>query len=118
MKIDVSGHHVEITPAITEHIEEKFSKISNRFASIIKVNVIITKEHGEFDVEMRTNYEGAGVAASGNDKVMYPAINKAIKKLEAALAHRKGMIKDVLHQKPDVTAPEIAYEKVQEMELR
>ncbi|MBB1382211.1 ribosomal subunit interface protein, partial [Shewanella sp. SR41-2] len=31
---------------------------------------------------------------------------------------RKGQLKADLHEKPDVTAPEIAYEKVQEMDLR
>lgn len=118
MKINVSGHHVEVTPAINDHLDEKFAKIANRFSSLINLDVTITKEHGQFHVELRTKYEGAGVAASGNDKVMYPAINKAAKKLETALTHRKGVLKDNLHQKPEITSPEIAYEKVQEMELR
>ena len=117
MKINVSGHHVEVTSAIKQHLDEKFAKISNRFSSLISLDVTITKEHGEFNVEVRTKYEGAAVAASGHDKVMYPAINKASKKLETALTHRKGMLKDNLHQKPEVTSPDIAYEKVQELEL-
>ena len=48
---------------------------------------------------------------------MYPAIANAAKKLDAALKHRKGQLKANLHSKPDLTTPEIAHEKVQEMNL-
>ncbi|MDC0602967.1 ribosome-associated translation inhibitor RaiA [Aliiglaciecola sp.] len=117
MKINASGHNIEINGTIREDLETKFEKISNRYSSLISLDITITKEHGEYDVELRTNYEGAAVASSGKDKVMYPAINKAAKKLEVGLAHRKGILKDNLHQKPEVTAPEIAYEKIQEMKI-
>lgn len=117
MKINVSGHHVEISPAIKDYLDEKFAKIANHFSSLIALDVTITKEHGEFHVELRTKYEGASIATSGKDKVMYPAISKATKKLDAALAHRKGILKDNLHEKPNVSTPEIAHEIIQNMEL-
>ena len=110
MKINLSGHHVDVTDTVKQHVDEKFTLIS--------LDIIIAKEHGEYDVEIRTNYEGTRIAAKGTDLVMYPAITSAAKKLDAALKHRKGQLKADLHEKPDVTAPEIAYEKVQEMDLR
>jgi ribosome-associated translation inhibitor RaiA len=48
---------------------------------------------------------------------MYPAINSAIKKLDAALKQKKGQLKANLHSKPGATTPEIAHEKIQEMDL-
>ena len=68
-------------------------------------------------VEVVTNDEGARVSVKGMDDVMYPAIASGIKKLDAALKHRKGQLKANLHEKPQSTAPEIAHEKVQEMNL-
>jgi putative sigma-54 modulation protein len=118
MKINLSGHHVDVTDTVKQHVDEKFAKIANHFPTLISLDIIIAKEHGEYDVEIRTNYEGTSIAAKGNDLVMYPAITSAAKKLDAALKHRKGQLKADLHEKPDVTAPEIAYEKVQEMDLR
>ncbi len=117
MKIKLSGHHVEITDSVREHVEEKFAKLASHFPSLISADVIITQQHGEFTVESVTKYEGASLAASGSDSVMYPAISKSIKKLDAALKHRKGQLKNDLHKKPTVTTPEIAHEKVQEMNL-
>jgi putative sigma-54 modulation protein len=114
MKINLSGHHVDVTDTVKQHVEEKFAKLANHFPTLIALDIIIAKEHGEYDVEVSTNYEGTRIAA----KVMYPAISSAAKKLDAALKHRKGHLKADLHAKPEVTAPEIAYEKVQEMDLR
>lgn len=117
MKINLSGHHVEVNESIKEHIEEKFSKIANHFPTLIALDVIISKEHNEHHVELTTTYEGGRISAKGSNSVMYPAIANAAKKLDAALKHRKGQLKANLHEKPQSTAPEIAHEKVQEMNL-
>jgi ribosomal subunit interface protein len=117
MKINLSGHHVEITNSIKEDIDEKFSKIANHFPTLIALDVIISKEHNSHQVELITNYEGGRISAKGVDNVMYPAIASAAKKLDAALKHRKGQLKANLHAKPQSTAPEIAHEKIQEMNL-
>ncbi len=117
MKINLSGHHVDITDSIREHIEEKFSKISTHFPTLISMDVIISKEHGKHHVELSTTYEGAKVAASNTDDVMYPAIATAAKKIDSALKHRKGQLKANLHTKPNTTSPDIAHERVQELNL-
>ena len=117
MKINLSGHHVDVTDSIKEHINEKFSKIATHFPTLISLDVILSHEHNQHSVELRTTYEGGHISASASDSVMYPAIATAAKKLDAALKHRKGLLKANLHSKPEVTAPEIAHEKVQEMNL-
>ena len=117
MKINLSGHHVDLSDTVKEHVNEKFSKLASHFPTLISLDIIISKEHGEFMVEISTQYEGGRISASANDSVMYPAIATAAKKLDAALKHRKGLLKANLHSKPEVTAPEIAHEKVQEMNL-
>ena len=117
MKINLSGHHVDVTDNVKQHVDEKFAKIANHFPSLISLDVTIAKEHNTFEVELRTNYEGAAVAASGSNDVMYPAIAEAAKRLDAALKHRKGHLKADRHEKPKCTSPEIAYETIQEMEL-
>jgi len=117
MKINLSGHHVDISDSIKEHINEKFSKIATHFPTLISLDVILSHEHNQHNVELRTTYEGGRISASANDSVMYPAIANAAKKLDAALKHRKGLLKANLHSKPETTAPEIAHEIVQEMNL-
>ncbi len=117
MKINLSGHHVEVTDSIRTHVQEKFAKIATHFPTIIALEVIISKEHGQHHVELSTTYEGAKVAASATEEVMYPAIASAAKKLDSALKHRKGQLKANLHSKPVSSAPDIAHEKVQALDL-
>ncbi|MGS2719833.1 ribosome hibernation-promoting factor, HPF/YfiA family [Paraglaciecola aestuariivivens] len=117
MKINVSGHHCDITESVKEDIQQKFSKIANHFPSLIALDIIVTKEHGEFSAEVSTKYEGSSIAVRGKGAVMYPAISQACKKLDAALKHRKGQLKGDLHEKPVVTTPEIAHEIIQGMDL-
>jgi len=117
MKINLSGHHVDVTDSIKQHIEEKFSKIANHFPTLIGLDIILSKEHTKHQVEISTTYEGGRISATGSDGVMYPAIASAAKKLDAALKHRKGQLKANLHSKPMKNTSDIAHEKIQEMHL-
>ncbi|RKF20334.1 ribosome-associated translation inhibitor RaiA [Alginatibacterium sediminis] len=117
MKVNVQTHHVSINEDSRKDIESKFEKVSAHFPQLISCDIIITKEHGEHEIEVFTNYEGVRVSAKSNNAVMYPAIAAALKKLEAGLSHRKGQLKADLHQKPTSTKPEIASDIIQEMKL-
>ena len=115
MKINLSGHHVDVTDSIKDHINGKFSKIETHFPTLISLDVILSQEHHKHNVELCTTYEGGRIFASANDEVMYPAISAAVKKLDAALKHRKGLLKANLHSKPVSAAPEVVHEHIQEM---
>ena len=42
MNLHLTGHHVEITPAIREYVTAKLAKIERHFDHVIEVNVIMT----------------------------------------------------------------------------
>ena len=117
MKVNIQTHHVSINDDSRKEIESKFEKISAHFPQLISSDIIITKEHGQHEVEIFTNYEGVRVSAKSSNAIMYPAISAALKKLEAGLTNRKGQLKSDLHAKPTSTKPEIASEIIQEMKL-
>lgn len=99
MKINISGHHVEITDGIKQSIESKFSKIAKHYPSLLTLESIITVEPHEQRLEVTTNYEGVNVSVNAADKELYAAIASAAKKLQAALAHRKGVLAANTHEK-------------------
>ncbi len=92
MKIKISGHHVEITEGIKQSIENKFAKISKHYPSIMTLNSTITVEPHLQKLEVTTLYEGEKVTVNASDKQLYVAIAKVAKKLQSALAHRKGVL--------------------------
>ncbi len=101
MKINLTGHHVDVTDSIREHVNEKFSKIANHFPSLIALDIILSKVHNKLQAEISTIYEGARISVKGENEVLYPAISSAAKKLDTSLKHRKGQIKANLHEKPE-----------------
>ncbi len=100
MQINVSGHHVTITDAIKENVETKFGKVAKHFPQLDSINITLTVERSSQSIEATTQYLGAPVAVQAADHDMYTAIAQAAKKMEAALAHRKGSVKGNRHDKP------------------
>ncbi|SEL54942.1 ribosomal subunit interface protein [Colwellia chukchiensis] len=92
MKINISGHHVEITEGINLAVENKFAKVAKHFPSLMTLDVIVTVEPNQQKIEATTSYEGATVSVNATDKELYAAIASAATKLEKALAHRKGVL--------------------------
>ena len=101
MKINISGHHVEITEGIKQSIENKFKKVAKHYPSLMSISSIITVEPHQQKLEVSTHYEGSDVSVKAS-KELYAAIASAAKKLEAALSHRKGVLAAKLHKKYQV----------------
>lgn len=99
MKIRISGHHVEITEGIKQAIEGKFAKISKHYPSIMNIDSTITVEPKQQKLEVTTLYEGEKITVNASDKTLYAAVAKVTKKLQAALARRKGVLSAKLNEK-------------------
>lgn len=107
MKINISGHHVEVTDAIIEVINSKYQKVANHFPSLMSLEAILTVDKNSQKIEVVTNYENQKVAVSAADDDLYVAIGNSVKKMEAALQHRKGILKANLHEKYEVAQSEL-----------
>lgn len=101
MKLDLSGHHVEITQGLREAAHSKFATIQTHYPDLTNVSLILTVERHEHKVEANTNYKGAAVAVNASNDDMYAALASASSKLNAALAHRKGAHTAGRHKKPE-----------------
>ena len=102
MHINLSGHHVTITDSIRDAVEAKLAKVSSHFPQLDSANVMLTVERASQSIEVTTQYLGATVAVQAADQDLYAAIASAAKKLEAALAHRKGTLNNRSHTKPEL----------------
>ena len=96
MNLHLSGHHLEITPAIRDYVSSKLERITHHFDHVIDVNVILTVEKLKHKVEAGAHVFGKDVFCESTDHDMYAAIDSLVDKLdrtiikhkEKALAHR------------------------------
>jgi putative sigma-54 modulation protein len=93
MQVQVTGHHVEITPGIRSFIEVKCAKLEELYPDVRKVAVIISVEKYRHTAEIHFHADKVEMSAKKTTKDMYASIEEAI----AALEQQAGKRKDRLH---------------------
>ncbi len=89
MQINISGHHLDITPALRDYIEEKFNRLERHFDRIISVQVIMQVEKLKQKIEATLHVAGREVVANAEHDDMYAAIDLLIDKLDRQLIKHK-----------------------------
>ena len=94
MQINLTGHHVEITPAIRQYINEKIQRIERHFENATDINFILTVEKLEHKAEATLNVSGNTLYAHSVDTDMYAAIDSLADKLDRQVRKHKEKITD------------------------
>ena len=89
MNLHLTGHHVEITPAIREYVTAKLARINRHFDHVIDVNVIMTVEKLDQKIEANVHLSGKDIHVEANDADMYAAIDGLIDKLDRQVLKHK-----------------------------
>ena len=89
MNLHLTGHHVEITPAIREYVTSKIARINRHFEHVIDVNVIMTVEKLDQKIEANVHLSGKDIHVQANDADMYAAIDVLMDKLDRQVLKHK-----------------------------
>lgn len=96
MQINLTGHHIEITPALRDYVASKMDRIE-RLENAGNLHVVLTVEKLRQRAEATLHVSGADLFADAEDESMYAAIDALADKLgrqvkkhkEKVLAHRR-----------------------------
>ena len=89
MNLHLTGHHLEVTPALREYIQSKITKVSNHFDHMIDVKVTLSVEKLAQKVEATIPVPGADLHAESSDVDMYSAIDLLADKLDRQVLKHK-----------------------------
>lgn len=90
MQINITGHHVEVTPALQSYVQEKIEKIHKRFSQITNVHVTLTVETKTIQrAEATINLAKGNIHATSEHENMYAAIDGLIDKLDRQVIKHK-----------------------------
>jgi putative sigma-54 modulation protein len=89
MNLNLSGHHLEITPAIREHVLSKISKVKRHFDNVIDVNVILSVEKLKQKAEANVHLSGKTIFVECDDANLYVAIDNLVEKLDRQILKHK-----------------------------
>ncbi len=94
MQINLTGHHVEITDAIRDYINEKLQRIERHFENVTDAHFILTVEKLEHKAEATLHVSGNTLHAHSVDQDMYAAIDSLTDKLDRQVRKHKEKITD------------------------
>lgn len=92
MQISITGHHVEVTDAMKQHVEGKISKLKRHFDNVTDIHVILTVEKLEQKAEATVQVSGAKLFADDVQEDMYVAIDNMVDKLDRQIIKHKEKI--------------------------
>ncbi|MFZ6654236.1 ribosome hibernation-promoting factor, HPF/YfiA family [Undibacterium sp. TJN19] len=102
MNLTISGHHVEVTPAIREYVHTKLERIRRHFDQVIDIAVILTvdklrekeKRH-KADINLHISGKDIHVESLAHD--LYAAIDTLVDKLDRQVIKHKDKIQSHQH---------------------
>ena len=90
MNLNLSGHHLEITPAIREHVISKIEKIKRHFDKVIDVNVVLSVDKLVQKAEANVHLSGKTIFVECDDSNLYVAIDTLVEKLDRQISKYTG----------------------------
>ena len=89
MQVNISGHHVEVTPPLREYVEQKLKRLEGHFDKITNVQVIMSVEKLKQKIEATLRIPGGEVVANAEHSDMYAAIDDLTDKLDRQIKKHK-----------------------------
>jgi putative sigma-54 modulation protein len=89
MNLNLTGRHLEITPAIREHVVSKLDKVKRHFDNVIDINVILSVDKLKQLAEASVHLSGKTIFAETEDSNLYVAIDSLIDSLDRQILKHK-----------------------------
>jgi len=103
MNLTISGHHLEVTPAIREYVQSKLERVKRHFDQVIDIAVILTvdnltekEKRQKAEINLRLPGKTINVNALSHD--LYAAVDCLIDKLDRQVMKYKSQAQGHDHQ--------------------
>lgn len=94
MNLQLTGHHIDITPALREYMVTKLERIKRHFDHMMDVNVVMTVNKLIQKVEANVHVRGRDIFVESSDADMYAAIDNLVDKLDRQIIRHKEKTTD------------------------
>jgi putative sigma-54 modulation protein len=105
MNLTISGHHLEVTPALRSYVTTKLDRITRHFDQLVDIKVLLSVENQkEKDrrqrAECNIHVKGNDMFAESSHEDLYAAVDELVDKLDRQVGRHKEKIKDHQHESP------------------
>ena len=89
MQMSVTGHHVDVTPALRSYLEKKLERILRHFDHLIDTHFVLTVEKLQHKAEATLRVRGETIHAVAIEGDMYASIDALADRLERRVRKHK-----------------------------
>ncbi|GGE57344.1 ribosomal subunit interface protein [Streptosporangium jomthongense] len=89
MQLNISGHHVELTPALKDYVSEKFERLERHFDHISNCQVTLEVDKVRQIADATLHVVGGEIHAKAENEDMYAAIDGLVDKLDRQIIKHK-----------------------------
>ncbi len=94
MNLNVSGHHLEVTPAIRTYVRSKLERVRRHFDHVIDAHVILTVDKLRQKAEVTLRVPGQDLHCQSEEADLYAAIDLLADKLDRQVLRYKGKLQE------------------------
>ncbi len=102
MNLTISGHHLEVTPALREYVRNKLDRVTRHFDQVVDINVLLTVEklkekERRQRAEVTLRVKGRDIFVEQSHEDLYAAIDQLMDKLDRQVCRHKDRVQDHQH---------------------
>lgn len=97
MNLNITGHHIEVTPAIRDYVTGKLDRVLRHFDQVTSSHVILSVEKLQQKAEVTLHVKGKDIFADAIDADLYAAIDLLVDKLDRQVLKHKGKVSTHAH---------------------
>lgn len=98
MNLNITGHHVEVTPAINDYVKAKLDRVIRHFDNVTSVHVVLSVEKLKQKAEVTLHVKGKDIHADSVESDLYAAIDTLADKLDRQVVKHKEKISNHAHE--------------------
>lgn len=103
MNVTISGHHLDVTPALREFVHTKLERVLRHFDQVVEIQVLLTVEKNkEKDrrqkAEITLRVKGRDIFVEQHHEDMYAAIDQLMDKLDRQVVRHKDKLQGHQHE--------------------
>jgi putative sigma-54 modulation protein len=99
MNLTISGHHLEVTPALRSYVMTKLDRITRHFDQVVDVKVLLSVEKQKEKekrqrAECNVRVKGSDLFAESSHADLYAAVDELVDKIDRLVVSHKERKQD------------------------
>jgi putative sigma-54 modulation protein len=105
MNLTISGHHLDVTPALREYVLTKLDRVTRHFDQVVDITVLLcveklSEKERRQRAEVTLHVKGKDIFAECASEDLYAAIDQLMDKLDRQVVRHKDKVQNHHHDSP------------------